>query len=93
MAGRIRVTEKQMRAAAKASRTWTEMLRCLGYCTTGGNHLTLKKYCKRWGISTAHFDPHAVRAEKLRHFNPPAPLEEILVEGSSYSRGYLKKRL
>ncbi|MEX2253762.1 MAG: hypothetical protein WD649_06375 [Thermoleophilaceae bacterium] len=82
-----------MRAAAKASRTWTELLRRLGYCTTGGNHLTLKKYCKLWEISTAHFDPHAVRAEKLRHFNPPAPLEEILVKGSSYSRGHLKKRL
>jgi HNH endonuclease len=42
-----------------------------------------------WGISTDHFDWGGVR--------PPVraavPLEEILVEGSTYDRGRLKRRL
>ena len=56
----------------------------------GGNHATLKKYASVWGISTAHFDP-----AKNRWLGrmPARPLDEILVRGSTYSRGHLKERL
>jgi transposase-like protein len=57
----------------------------------GGNHATLKKWARRWNISTEHFDPDAVRA---RHSRMRAvPLEEILVRNSTYQRGKLKARL
>jgi hypothetical protein len=56
---------------------------------SGGNHKTLKKYVRAWGISTAHFDPAAARRPRGR----ARPLEEVLVAGSEYSRQSLKRRL
>ena len=57
----------------------------------GGNHTMLKKWAKRWEISTDHFDPSAgkVRFGRARE----RQLAEVLVERSTYSRGHLKKRL
>ena len=45
--------------------SWAETLRILGYCPTGNNPATVKKYVKLWGIDTEHFDPTA-RACRLR---------------------------
>jgi hypothetical protein len=88
---RPRYTRAQAEAAVAASRSWAETLRRLGYCHTGANPKTLKKRVAEWGISTAHFDPYAASSEALRR--EPKPLDEILVEGSSYSRSNLKQRL
>jgi hypothetical protein len=88
---RHRYTPAEARAAIAASRSWAETLRRLGYCHTGANPNTLKKRAAEWGISTAHFDPYAASNEALRY--EPKPLEEILVEGSIYSRSNLKQRL
>ena len=56
-------------------------------CHTGGAAGILKKYVRIWGISTAHFDfmPTGVREQ--------IPLAEVLVPGSTYNRGTLKRRL
>jgi hypothetical protein len=89
--GGPRFTELEAREAIAASRSWTESLRRLGYCPTGGNPATLKKYAALWGISTNHFDPYAGVMEKIR--KPKRPLEEILVENSTFSRSNLKMRL
>jgi hypothetical protein len=92
MAGRgPRFTEAEAREAIAQSKSWTETLRRLGYCPSGGNPKTLKKYAALWGISTEHFDPYAgvmdgIRPERI-------PLGEILVEHSTYSRSNLKMRL
>jgi hypothetical protein len=92
MAGRgPRFTEEEAREAIAASRSWTEALRRLSYCPTGGNSATLKKYVALWGISTDHFDPYAGVMERIRR--PKLPLEEIMVENSTYSRSNLKRRL
>jgi len=60
-------------------------------CHTGGAHQVLRKYAALWSIPTDHFDPYAAvrgtRAARRR------PLEEILVEGSTFSRNHLKERL
>src|SRR6188472_145072 len=84
-----RYTKEQAGVAIGAARSFAEALRLLGMRPAGGNHATLKKYAKRWGISTAHFDwpymppyPREIR-----------PLEEVLVEHSGYSRYRLKRRL
>jgi len=60
-------------------------------CTSGGSHEVLKKYAARWNISTDHWDPYAATRGhgSLRR----RPLEEILVEHSTFSRGHLKQRL
>jgi hypothetical protein len=82
--------ETEVRQAIAASLSWSETLRRLGYCPTGGNWRTLKKYAAIWGISTAHFDPYAANRGPRAHAKP---LDEVLTEGSTYSRGTLKRRL
>jgi hypothetical protein len=57
----------------------------------GGNHRVLKRWASSWGISTQHFAPYADVGRHLRQ--PPIPLEAVLVEGSSYQRASLKRRL
>jgi hypothetical protein len=68
-----------------------EALRGVGLRPAGGNHGTIKKYVRLWGISVEHFDQDAVRRESLRR--SPTPLADILVEHSSFHRGHLKRRL
>jgi hypothetical protein len=63
----------------------------MGKFPNGGGAPILKKWAAVWGISTAHFDPDKARLKNLR--TSPTPLEEILVEGSTYHRGHLKRRL
>lgn len=87
-----RYTEAQARRAVAASRSFAEALRLLGMCPTGGNNVTLRKYIHTWEISTEHFDPRAASREALARRSPRA-LEDILVEGSTYHRGHLKRRL
>jgi hypothetical protein len=62
-------------------------------CPTGGGNVTLRKYIRKWGISTEHFDPNAARVEALRRAHEGRPLEAMLVEASTASRGNLKRRL
>jgi hypothetical protein len=60
-------------------------------CPTGGNWRTLKKYASIWNIDSSHFDPWK-EADK-RFGRAKRPLEEVLVEHSTYSRTNLKARL
>jgi hypothetical protein len=87
----IRDREVEVRAAVVASFSYAETLRRLGYCPTGGNWLTLKKYLRIWGIPTDHFDRDA--SQRNRAWASRTPLEEILVENSPYSRTDVKRRL
>lgn len=84
-------TEEQAREAVAASLSFTEALRRLDKCPTGGAAAVLKKWTVAWGISTDHFDPYA--ASRRRLVNTCIPLEEVLVAGSTYDRGKLKERL
>jgi hypothetical protein len=84
-------SEEQARAAVAASLSFTEALRHLGKCPTGGAGHVLKKWTVRWGISTDHFDPYA--ASRRRLVSTRIPLEGILVVESTYNRGQLKERL
>jgi hypothetical protein len=84
-------TEDEARAAVAGSLSFTEALRRLGKCPTGGAARVLKKWTVRWGISTDHFDPYA--ASRRRVVKTRIPLERILVVGSTYNRGQLKERL
>jgi hypothetical protein len=63
----------------------------MGLRTGGGNYLTLKKLIAFYGISTDHFDPYWALNGPQMHVR--IPLDEILVEGSTYSRSKLKDRL
>jgi hypothetical protein len=63
----------------------------LGYEPKGCNYRTLQRWAREWDISTDHFDPNAARgrASSARK----VPLEQVLVENSTYSRGSMKRRL
>lgn len=59
----------------------------------GGNHRTLRKYAEQiWLIPVDHFDPDRARNAALGR-RSATPLAEILVDGSTFSRGHLKERL
>ena len=87
--GGPRYSEPEAREAIGASISFSEALRRLGMRPAGGNHMTLKKYAQIWAISTAHFDPAATRIPRRR----AVPLEQVLIEHSTYSRQSLKQRL
>jgi hypothetical protein len=92
MAGRpLSYTEEQAREAIATSYSWAESLRKLGLCPSGGAWRVLKKYADQWNISTDHFDPARSIQGNLR--NPARPLEDVLVENSTYSRQHVKRRL
>jgi hypothetical protein len=84
-------TADEAREAIRESLSWAEAVRRLGMCPSGGNWRTLKKYAAVWEIPTTHFDPDLARTRALRRL--PTPLEEVLVEGSTYSRSNIKPRL
>jgi transposase-like protein len=86
-----RYSDDELARAVATSLSYAETLRRLGYCPTGANWLTLKKRVARLRISTSHFDPYA--AARRRGRATRIPLEQVLVKGSTYSRGTLKRRL
>lgn len=89
-----RYSEDQARAAIATSLSWTETLRRLGMCSTGGGYRVLQKYARIWSISTEHFDPWAANRRALaRVAERRTPLEELLVEGRAVKSARLKERL
>ena len=89
---RSRYSEEEAREAIAASFSWAEALRRLGMCHSGGNWRLLKDRAAIWGIESDHFDRYA-RSREISRRKRRTPLEEILVEGSTYSRWALKERL
>ncbi len=88
-----RYTEEQARAAVASSLCYSEALTKLGLRPAGGNHRLFRRYVDEvWQISTAHFDPQQARLRGL-HRPRPKPIEEILVDGSTFNRSNLKNRL
>lgn len=88
-----RYSEEEARRAIANSLCYAEALKKLGLRPAGGNHSLFRKYVDEvWQISTGHFDAEAGRRRAARR-NRPVPLDEVLVEGSAYSRGKLKARL
>ena len=80
-----------VRAAVAASASYAEVLRRLGLRAAGGNHRTVRKYVDEiWQIPTDHFEQRAALGSVPRL---AVPLGEVLVEGSTYHRGHLKRRL
>ena len=84
-----RYTEAQAREAVARSRSYAEALRRVGLRPAGGNHALFKKYVALWEIPTDHFDAYAASRGSGRGI----PLEQVLVEHSTYSRASLKRRL
>src|SRR3954452_3524476 len=83
-------SEDEVRAAVADSLSYAEALRRLGLRAAGGNHRTIRKYVEDVRrIPTDHFDAGRGSGASVR----AVPLEDVLVEGSTYHRGHLKRRL
>jgi hypothetical protein len=91
MGRRVSYSQEQAQEAVARSMSFAEALRTMGMCTSGGGTATLKKWVVRWGISTEHFDPYASQRGPRKAMR--RPLEEVMVEDSSFNRGHLKARL
>ncbi len=88
---RLSYTKAEAQEAIAGSFSWAASLRALGLCPTGGAWRVLRRHAEEWGISTAHFDAAKARAQNPRW--RAKPLEEVLVEGSTYPRKDVKRRL
>jgi len=90
-----RYTEHDARKAIASSSSYAEALRKVGLRPAGGNHRLFRRYVDEiWQIPTDHFDPARASLVGLVRTRPQRiPLDAILVEGSSYSRKALKRRL
>src|SRR3954453_1913400 len=86
-----RYTVLEARAAIESSLSYAEAMRRMGMCASGGGTATLRKWAARWGISTDHFDPYA--SQRGPRTGRRKPLEEVMVENSTFNRGHLKTRL
>jgi hypothetical protein len=86
-----RYSDSAARDAIAASTSWSEALRRLGLRAAGGNHAVLKRWAAVWQIPTDHFAPYAHVGSHLQRAQ--IPLEQVLVEGSTYTRSSLKRRL
>jgi transposase-like protein len=83
-----RYSEDELREVVASSTSLSQVLRHFGLRPAGGNHRQLRRWLEEWGISIDHFT--------LAWEMPPrerTPLEAILVENSTFSRGHLKERL
>lgn len=84
-------SEIDARVAIEHATCRADALRLLGYAVKSANYRTVKGWAARWNIATDHFDPNAGRRRASR--TRTTPLDEVLVEGSTYARGKLKERL
>ena len=88
---RRRFSEREVRDALAASASLSAVLRKLGLRPAGGNHRTIRRLIQEDQISTDLMDPNW--ANRCARPRTATPLEQILVDGSTYNRGKLKQRL
>jgi hypothetical protein len=88
------MSEAEFTELVRTSQTYADALRRLGLRPAGGNALTLKERVQKLNLDVSHFVEGARAVRSGPHlFNPAAPLAQVMVEKSTYSRWALKKRL
>ena len=88
-------TDEQFIEAVKTSLSYAEVMRKLGLKTAGSNYDTVKRKIKELSLDTSHMTGKAWnQGEKYKPVKESKPLEEILMEHSTYvSTFHLKERL
>lgn len=84
-------SEEELRDIVKNSKSKKEVTRKLGYRQSGSSWVTVRKKLEYFGIEWDNLLD--ARKKGYGGGNKPKPLEEILVENSSYNRQGLRKRL
>lgn len=87
--------KENLETLVKGSSSNADVIRKLGLKLTGGNYRHVMSYIQLYGIDTSHFTGGAWnKGERYRPICPAQPLEEILVEKSTYkSSTKLKEKL
>ncbi|MCI0460051.1 MAG: HNH endonuclease [Gemmataceae bacterium] len=90
-----RYTDQQIIEAVQASFSIRQVLKLLGLHPTGANYRGIERHFSRLGLDTSHFTGQGHLRGKTHSWTPERPLEEILVENSTYHGGgvKLKRRL
>ncbi len=87
-------TDQQIIEAVQASFSIRQVLRLLGLHPTGANYKGIETHFLRLGLDTSHFTGQGHLRGKTHSWTPERPLEEILVENSTYrTNQHLKRRL
>ena len=88
-------TDDQFIEAVKSSFSYAEVIKKIGLKPAGSNYDTVKRKISELNLDTSHMTGAAWnQGERYRPIKEAQPLEEILVERSSYiSTCHLKKRL
>lgn len=93
---RSKYTDEQFVEAVKESYSIAEVCRKLGLKEAGGNYQTIKNKINELNLDSSHFTGKSWnKGKKLgtNYFGTAKPLEEILVENSTYQSSKLIKRL
>lgn len=92
---RLTWTDQQLTEIVRTSVTVAEVMRRLGYKPSGGIHRMLIGHFRRLGLDTTHFTGQSwARGLVVPALRRTRPLEEVLVENSTYtSSGALRRRL
>lgn len=93
---RSKYTDEQFVEAVKESYSIAEVCRKLGLKEAGGNYQTIKNKINELNLDSSHFTGKSwSKGKKLgtNYFGTAKPLEEILVENSTYQSSKLTKRL
>jgi len=83
-------TDEQLIAACENNFSYASAIRELGLVSVHGSYGTIKKHIRKLGLDTSHFDQSH---NKRRPSSWAIPLDEVMIENSTYGRGTLKKRL
>lgn len=88
-------SETQLIDAVKTSVSYAEVLRKLNLKVGGANYEDIKRHISELDLDISHFTGKAWnQGLRYRIVNPPKPLSEILIKGSTYkSTSKLKDRL
>jgi len=85
---------EQLREAVAHSVSFAEVLKKIGLIAAGGNYATVQQCVREFDIDVTHFTGRFWRRGIYGvPFVPPRPLQQLLVEGSTYQSHKLKKRL
>lgn len=87
--------DEQFIEAVKTSLSYAEVLRKIGLKVAGSNYDTVKRKIAELNLDTSHMTGKVWnQGERFRQIKPKQPLEEILVEHSTYvNTNHLRQRL
>lgn len=94
MSNKKKWSDEQLTNAVKNNFSISGVLKTFGILPKGRHYINVKKHIKQLNLDTSHFTGRGHLKGKTHNWNIKIPLEQILIENSTYSSATdLKKRL